>query len=230
MADGFGKFLQRLMGSLGIAAPELARRMGRTERTVYYWLRSGPPPRDAIALLSDALQIPRAELRLVLAGKIELPKVSPAKFRSLLPAETWSNHGAISAIDDESIPAFESVSAGPLDICDIEQFGRQLGESGRFKVRVRGGSMSPDYPDGCWVVFSRPRAAAEGLVDEKDYLVWTTGQESTFKRLARDPADPWQYLRLRPLNPDRDRFPEHRLHRGQVAYIARAVRKEIEVT
>ena len=89
--------------------------------------------------------------------------------------------------------------------------------------------MCPDYPDGCWVVFSRPRAMAEGVVDDKDYLVWTTAEESTFKRVARDPADPWQYLLLRPLNPDRERFPETRLHRRQVAYIARAVKKEIDV-
>ena len=70
---------------------------------------------------------------------------------------------------------------------------------------------------------------AEGVVDEKDYLVWTHSEESTFKRISRDPADPCQYLLLRPINPDREQFPETRVHRGHVAYIARAIRKEIDV-
>ncbi len=255
MTENFGNFLQQLLDDLGISAPALARRMGRTERTVYYWLRSQRVPRDAAVLLSDALQIPLGELRRAASGEGELPAVyrDRRRFepRSLQPlgermidrrmlrigvaADTGGSPAPLTNYDttaeprDEMIPEFESVCAGPLGFCDVEQLSRSLGESGRFKVRVRGRSMSPDYPDGCWVVFSRPRAMAEGVIDDKDYLVWTTGEESTFKRLIRDPADPWQYLLLRPLNPDRAGFPETRLHRGEVAYIARAVRKEIDV-
>ncbi len=257
MTEGFGIFLQRLLDDLDISPPELARLMGRTERTVYYWLRSSRVPRDAAVLLSDALDIPLADLRRAAAGERELPPlyrdcrrlgarrpafqplgekvIDPSVLRagitsmdargSSLPA----NYDAAAEGREETIPAFESVAAGPLGLCDVERLGSNLGESGRFKVRVRGRSMSPDYPDGCWVVFSRPRAMAEGVVEDKDYLVWTTAEESTFKRLARDPFDPWQYLLLRPINPDRERFPETRLHRRQVAYIARAVRKEIDV-
>jgi len=258
VTQGFGIFLQRLLDDLDISPPGLARLMGRTERTVYYWLRSGRVPRDAAALLSDALEIPLADLRRAAAGDQELPAFyrDRRRLKARLPAlqplperkgderlsptvaaamgsgrspVVVANYDAAVGSDDEVIPEFESVPAGPLGVCDIEQMGSSPGESGRFKVRVRGRSMSPDYPDGCRVVFSRPRAMAEGVVDDKDYLVWTTTEESTFKRLIRDPADPWQYLLLRPLNPDRDRFPETRLHRRQVAYIARAVRKEIDV-
>jgi len=258
VTQNFGIFLQRLLDDLGISPPGLARLMGRTERTVYYWLRSGRVPRDAAALLSDALEIPLADLRRAAAGEQELPafyrdrrrlkgrlpalqamreqktdaRLSPAAMTATGSERSSilsSNYDAVGASGDETIPEFESVPAGPLGVCDIEQMSSSPGESGRFKVRVRGRSMSPDYPDGCWVVFSRPRAMAEGVVDDKDYLVWTTTEESTFKRLIRDPVDPWQYLLLRPLNSDRERFPETRLHRRQIAYIARAVRKEIDV-
>jgi len=258
VTEGFGIFLQRLLDDLGISPPGLARLMGRTERTVYYWLRSSRVPRDAAALLSDALEIPLVDLRRAALGQQELPPhyrdgrrfaacraaLQPLRQRMidsrLLVAQVVpgddrgspalpANYDAAIEPCQETIPAFESVAAGPLGVCDVEQLSSSLGDSGRFKVRVRGRSMAPDYPDGCWVVFSRPRAMAEGLVDDKDYLVWTTAEESTFKRLARDRVDPWQYLLLRPLNPDRERFPETRLHRRQVAYIARAVRKEIDV-
>ena len=94
-------------------------------------------------------------------------------------------------------------------------------------MRIAGQSMAPDYPDNCWVTFSRPRALADGLVDQRDYLVWTIADESTFKRVTRDPDDPEQYLLLVPLNPDRDQHRPLRLHRREVAYLARAMVKEI---
>ena len=220
MAQRFGMFLQRLLRDRGLNAPELARRMGRTERTVYYWLRETRVPKDAVPLLANALQVPPAELRAAL--DLAMPRSRKSRASS-------TNYDAISPDRYDSIPAFESVAAGPLGMADVLQLTGPPASQDRFKVRVRGQSMMPDYPDGCWVVFSRPQALAEGLVDERDYLVWTTGQESTFKRLVRDPADPWQFLLLRPLNPDRRQFPETRLHRAEIAYLARAVRKEIEL-
>ena len=134
--------------------------------------------------------------------------------------------------EDEIMPTFESLSAGGLSSADIDTLIESLGDEQRFKVKIRGDSMDDGtqagYPSGCWVVFSRPAALSEGLTYGRDYLVWANGDESTFKRIERH-ADQRQYLILRALNPDRGRYKDQVIHRREVAYIARAVRKDIPI-
>ena len=44
-----------------------------------------------------------------------------------------ANYESATDFSDEALPAFESVPAGPLDVCDVKQLNGSPGESGRFK-------------------------------------------------------------------------------------------------
>jgi phage repressor protein C with HTH and peptisase S24 domain len=135
----------------------------------------------------------------------------------------------VDRMDADGVPAFDGVSAGQLGLRDVEQLSQTLGEAQRFKVRVDGDSMAPEYPRGSWVYFSRPRAMAEGIVDGKDYLVVTSDGGSTFKQVVRSTRDPEQYVVLVPRNPDRKKYPEQLVHRREVALVARAVGKFVPI-
>ena len=74
-----------------------------------------------------------------------------------------------------------------------------------FALKVRGDSMEPDFPDGCYIIVEPDMEAQPG-----DFVIAKNGdQEATFKQLVKDGSD-WY---LKPINP---RYPLKPISTGSV--------------
>lgn len=89
------------------------------------------------------------------------------------------------------IPTFDlEIAAGPWsEVSSVAELNspRKI-DDGRFRIFVRGDSMSPDWPNGCLVEFRCLRPASpitdgDTLTIGEDYYV-QVGEEATFKRLV----------------------------------------------
>ncbi len=91
---------------------------------------------------------------------------------------------------------------------------------GEFAVRVDGESMSPEYPNNAVALFE----AVEGqqFAFGKEHLIWFTDTECYFSRVI-DSDDDRDVLILQKVNPDRERFPDRKVHRREVARVALCV-------
>lgn len=87
-------------------------------------------------------------------------------------------------------------------------------------MRVNGKSMSPDYPNGATALFE----VVEGqqFVFGKEYLIWFDDGECYFSRVVESEEDR-DVLLLQKINADRERFPDRKVHRREVARVARCV-------
>lgn len=123
----------------------------------------------------------------------------------------------------DEIPFFEAdlAAGGWADVtehavCDPRQI-----DHGKFRVRLRGESMLPRYPDGQVVTFRCLRASREGPVVGRDYYVQRSDGSATFKRLGEIEEE--MYV-LRALN--KKKFPRPlRVNRADVTRMAVAIEK-----
>ena len=118
------------------------------------------------------------------------------------------------------ISQFHGVSAGGreerLDVAHgTVKVPRDFGD---FCVRVDGQSMLPEYPHGAAALFEK--VAGDQFTFGKDYLIWFTNGECYFSRVFESEEDR-DVLVLQKLNPDRDTFPDRRVHRREIQRIAR---------
>jgi hypothetical protein len=117
---------------------------------------------------------------------------------------------------------FHGISAGPRhERLAVRDGTVKVPEDfGEFAVRVDGESMSPDYPNDAIALFE----AVDGqqFTFGKEYLVWFTNEECYFSRVAES-EDDRDVLVLHKLNPDRERFPDRRVHRREIERIALCV-------
>jgi phage repressor protein C with HTH and peptisase S24 domain len=91
---------------------------------------------------------------------------------------------------------------------------------GEFAVRIDGESMSPEYPDNAVALFE----AVEGqqFTFGKEYLIWFSDSECYFSRVIESDDDRDEII-LQKINSDRERFPDRRVHRRDVARVALCV-------
>jgi hypothetical protein len=118
------------------------------------------------------------------------------------------------------ISSFHGISAGGRDerLDVVHGSVKVPRESGDFCVRVDGQSMLPEYPHGAIALFEK--VDGNQFIFGKDYLIWFTNGECYFSRVFESDDDR-DALVLRKLNPDRDAFPDRRIHRREIERIAR---------
>lgn len=120
------------------------------------------------------------------------------------------------------VTQFHGISAGPRD----ERLDVQHGtikvprDFGDFCVRLDGKSMAPEYPDRAVALFEQ--VEGQQFTFDKDYLIWFTNDECYFSRVYESEEDR-DVLVLRKLNPDREQFPDRRVHRREIQRIARCI-------
>jgi hypothetical protein len=83
--------------------------------------------------------------------------------------------------------AWAEVPCAQLDADDPEQ--RRMIETGRFRLRIVGSCMEPEYTSGQTVEFQIIRADQEPLVIGADYCVCRSDNTATFKRLVKVDED-----------------------------------------
>lgn len=120
------------------------------------------------------------------------------------------------------VTQFHGISAGPRDErLDVRhgtiKVPRDLGD---FFVRLDGTSMEPEYPDCAVAIFEQ--VEGQQFTFDKDYLIWFTNGECYFSRVYES-EDDCDVVVLRKLNPDKERFPDRRVHRREVQRIARCI-------
>jgi transcriptional regulator with XRE-family HTH domain len=89
------------------------------------------------------------------------------------------------------IPLFElPLAAGDwMEVTELCEVKETQFTHGLFRVRLRGESMKPTYPDGTIVEFRCLRADHEGPQVGKDYYVQRSDGYATFKRVAKIEED-----------------------------------------
>jgi hypothetical protein len=82
---------------------------------------------------------------------------------------------------------------------------------------IDGESMSPEYPDNAVALFE----AVEGrqFTFGKEYLIWFSDSECYFSRVIESDDDR-DVLILQKINSDRERFPDRKVHRREIARVA----------
>ena len=120
------------------------------------------------------------------------------------------------------ISVFHGISAGPRGerLAVVQGTVKVPQDLGEFFVRVDGRSMLPEYPHDSIAVFES--VEGQQFIFDKDYLIWFTDGECYFSRVYESDDDR-DVLVLRKLNPDREQFPDRRVHRREIQRIARCV-------
>jgi transcriptional regulator with XRE-family HTH domain len=143
----------------------------------------------------------------VLRSLSEFTKEPIAKLLLDLSARAQSESDEIDPMDIRpvpEIPTFElAVAAGPwADVCEIAELHspRQIAD-GRFRIRIKGDSMTPKFPSGTLVEFRHIPCGVE-LEIGKNYYVQVDSM-ATFKHLEKSDIET---LTLRALN--KRKYPE----------------------
>lgn len=140
-----------------------------------------------------------------------------------LGMDKWDdNIEPYSEVKVPSIPLFEwPLAAGDWveiggvgELCDPRQI-----DQGLFRVRIRGDSMKPVWPDGIIVEFKCFRIGRDELQIGRDYYFQQNDGTATFKRLESITED--DFL-LRPLN---KKYPGMFVSRGLIVRMALAIGK-----
>jgi len=122
-----------------------------------------------------------------------------------IPEDPHANLDISSMKPVPEIPTFDlAVAAGPwTEVAQVAELRdvRQIND-GRFRIRLQGNSMEPDYPNGSVVEFRALRWGLDDLYVGTDYYV-QVDENATFKRLEK--ATPEACI-FRALN--RKRYPD----------------------
>jgi hypothetical protein len=245
MADHFGKFLRDKVELSGLKKQDFAEKIGVKPVTLRSWFGFPAPamkPENRVRLAAalgmslEQLDAEWAEANLRLAREQEVQKAfeSGAKFRRAVDemARAVANRADAAGVDQNvepyseqpvpRIPTFDlPLAAGPW--VEVEQIAeiREPGmiDQGLFRVRLRGDSMSPEYPDGQVVEFKCLRVEYEGAEVGRDYYVQKSDGTATFKRLDDVTEDELVLVAI-----NRMKYPEPmRVARGLVVRMAAAV-------
>jgi transcriptional regulator with XRE-family HTH domain len=175
-----GPKVERLRNRLALTQRELGDKIGMTERNV-----------SRIESESEAGIYPESFRRLAEVAGVEIPKL-----REMIGSkeETKAFDANVEPYSESKIPAIPTfelpLAAGDwmdvsTDLCE----DRTVREHGLFRVRLRGESMDPVYPDGTLVEFRCLVPSVEGPIEGKDYYVQRSDGTATFKRVAKIEED-----------------------------------------
>ncbi len=163
LIDASNKNVVMIAGDLGVA-----------QGTVWRWLKqprkTGVSPRIFQRML-EVFEIDADELKA--NGHLAEPGLDPS-FLDARPIPTWDID--VRASQWAHIPLCE------VDTNDPEQ--QQVLISGRFRLRILGTCMEPDYPSGSVVEFRVLRIDREGMEPGRDYAVCRSDCMATFKRFS----------------------------------------------
>lgn len=228
----FGKWLRGRIELSGHSKQSAARHVGVQPVTLRAWFQDSSPgmrPENKVNLakfLGLTVEEINERLRRGQVLKEIVDGITPAvgeatdAIEDLLSGSGISNVEPYSeeAVDD--VPCFEAdlaagawTDVGEHAVCDPRQI-----EHGRFRVRLRGDSMTPDYKDGQIVEFHCVRPSRDGLIAGKDYYIQRSDGTATFKRVEEFSDEE---IVLRALN--RKKFPRAmKVLRADVVRMARA--------
>jgi len=210
-----GEQLTRLWQTTSMSQETFAAFIGMKRSGLFRLLRPGVHGMfsDNFYRLAKALKLTPQDLR-------EQIGVGEIVFEQ--PKPTFASGVAGPARPLVEIPLCHSVSAGVRCqrlMLDQEPVAMPQG-CDTFLVRIDGESMLPLYPDQSMAAFR----AIEGqqFTFGKDYLIWFSNGECYFSRVFESDDDR-DILVLRKVNPDRQRYPDRRVHRRDVERIARCM-------
>ena len=215
-----GEQFARLWRATSMSQETFAARVGMKRSGVFRLLRPGVHGMfsDNFRRLAEVLQMTPEQLRDRIGADEEKPPWPSESDRR--PRFEAGVRGPVQPLRE--VTQFHGISAGGRDErLDVRhgtiKVPRDLGD---FFVRLDGDSMKPEYPNHAVAIFE----AVEGqqFTFGKDYLIWFENGECYFSRVFESNEDR-DMLVLRKLNPDRDRFPDRRVHRREVERIARCV-------
>lgn len=202
-----------------------AARVGMKRSGVFRLLRPGIHGMfaDNFRHLAEVFEMSPEELRQRIGAGDALGVATQEESSRLLPETPRFVSGVTGPVQPlREVTQFHGISAGARD----ERLDVQHGtikvprDFGDFCVRLDGVSMVPEYPNRAVAIFE----AVEGqqFTFDKDYLIWFTNGECYFSRIYESDDDR-DVLVLRKLNPDREQFPDRRIHRREIQRIARCV-------
>lgn len=194
MSDHFGRWLREQIAEQGVPIRAFAMRVGVSVATLHSWLNNDRP---------EIYDFNRARLAQAL-GRTK--QDIDHRLSSAAQGAFDANVEPYSKEDVPEIPMFEwPLAAGKwVEVGGVgEVFDPRQIDHGLFRVRLRGDSMSPQYPDNTIVEFRCIRDGRDILESGKDYYFQQNDGTATFKRLAKILEDE---LELRALN--RKKFPK----------------------
>lgn len=186
-----GERIKKRLKDLNISSYRLASLMEVKPASVYAWLENKGPKRDKMKQLAEILKCRQEWLEF--GTGVEELKESPhgVEITTLpikqVPLISWVTAGQWAEVSDNYPPGHGE---------DIIPCPAKCGPHS-FALRVKGDSMSPDYPDGSVIVVDPGR---EPRHDSDVVVRLNSDMEATFKRLKID-GSRWY---LHPLN---ERYP-----------------------
>lgn len=241
-----GKALEKLRNSLALTQRELGEKIGLSERRISQIETEEPAGifPGKFRKLAEGLGLTLEQLFLKIGDEslrqrqedfengLSVPQkikaandAMEAKRKARREAEGFDqNVDPFSEAKVPKVPFFEApLAAGEwLDVSDIGEVcdPHQI-DHGLFRVRLRGDSMTPNYPDGQVVEFQCIREDREAPLVGRDYYFQRDDGFATFKRLEKIDED--EFI-LRPLN--KRKYPKAmKVNKAFVVRMARAIAK-----
>lgn len=219
-----GERLAALWRASAMSQESFAQAVGMKRSGFLRLLRPGEHGvfKDNFRRLAEVAQMTADELRCRIGpeadAEVELAGIDVDSGRATRGGDSLAGVSGL-AQPLREVTRFHGISAGPRHERLAVQHGtvKVPHDLGEFAVRVDGESMSPEYPNDAIALFE----AVEGqqFIFGKEYLVWFSNQECYFSRVTES-EDGRDALVLRKLNPDRERFPDRRVHRREIARVA----------
>ena len=117
-----------------------------------------------------------------------------------------------------------SVPVAELDYEDPYQ--RQIINAGKFRLRIIGDCMEPEYPSQCIIEFEIIRVDLHGLQEGHDYCLCRSDGTATFKRLISQDEDVYELAAI-----NQQKHPgSFTVPRQEIGRVARVLYKLIEPT
>jgi len=206
MVRHFGAWVayQRALAGLGVR--EFAKRVGCDPKTITNIERSATPDDiGAVKIVGIAKALGFPEIQVMTAWKRE--PVPPVRIEHRQnPPESYNN---IEPYTEQKIPV--DIPQFELDVAaggwveaqgQEEEIDQRQIDQGLFRIRIRGDSMEPKYPNGSVVEFKVLRQTGDERSDVmeigKNYCVYRSDGSATFKKLA---AIEDEMLTFRAINP-----------------------------
>lgn len=136
--------------------------------------------------------------------------------------------------DARQIPTWEvdlrASEWAQVPICELSTDDPEQAEvirSGRFRIRLRGNCMEPDYPDGSEIELQIFSVEREGLIKNADYAVCRSDGTATFKKLIGWDDDTIELAAINQKDhPGSFKVPQQEI--GRFAKVARLLARPLE--
>jgi hypothetical protein len=226
MARTLGEYIRIRMSKVGISTvDELARRAEQTKQTAYNFLNAASPA-DLERQRVHTKEMIATALRFSIWGNLVDAWTRDDIFFALHQA---GGESGIAAVPDNAVPTIPewTVTASAsvwtyVPICRLDSNDPEQAaviKFGRFRLRIDGRCMEPDYPSGSLVEFEIVRWDEQALRINSDYVFCRNDETATFKKLVAKSDDD---LSLAAIN--QDEFPGvFVVPQQEICRVARAV-------